>query len=225
MAEIHDKILQQMLGNQKMRGEEPIIEELAHERHGRKAHENMDEIIGQNEMQAMLKLLYSGGNAGMLREFAGTMNPSVAYGSSYETDPGVLAEHNTILDYLRYLEGFGTREGHQSVEEALPRLNAAGLQERPSEPSTLLDYLSGAVSEQGSNNRYMHGIDERELNKRMAQIKKYPSKVDKTGIERYTIPLLVEDSWPPEYEKQTRSMEHWIQDYPILESRSSINNP
>ena len=71
----------------------------------------------------------------------------------------------------------------------------------------------------------MYGIDRRELDRRMGEVESYPSYVDNKGVKRYTIPLLVEDSWPPEYEEQTRSMEHWIQDYPMWINRSSINNP
>ena len=105
-------------------------------------------------------------------------------GQSYESDPDILGEH-----------------------------------------TTLLNYLAGAVSKPGSKDRYMHGIDGRELEKRMAEIESYSSKVDDSGTKRYTIPLLVPGSYPPKYEHESRSMQHWIEDYPLWINRSSINNP
>ena len=105
-------------------------------------------------------------------------------GQSYESDPGILSEH-----------------------------------------TTLLNYLAGAVSKPGSKDRYMHGIDGRELEKRMAEIESYSSKVDDSGTKRYTIPLLDPRSYPPKYEHESRSMQHWLEDYPEWINRSSINNP
>jgi len=94
-----------------------------------------------------------------------------------------------------------------------------------SEQETLLNYLAGAVSEEGTKNRYMYGIDNKELENRMSQIKSYPSTVDLAGVERFTIPLMVPGSFPPKYERESRSMQHWIEDYPEWINRSSINNP
>ena len=59
----------------------------------------------------------------------------------------------------------------------------------------------------------------------MAEIESYSSKVDDSGTKRYTIPLLDPRSYPPKYEHESRSMQHWLEDYPEWINRSSINNP
>tara|TARA_R100000329_G_C7565409_1_gene200028 strand:- start:115 stop:768 length:654 start_codon:yes stop_codon:yes gene_type:complete len=125
-----------------------------------------------------------------------------------------LINNNTIKDFL--IEAANNNTLGQSYESDPNIL---------SEQTTLLNYLAGAVSEEGTKNRYMYGIDDKELENRMSQIKSYPSTVDSAGVERFTIPLMVPGSFPPKYERESRSMQHWIEDYPEWINRSSINNP
>ena len=132
-------------------------------------------------------------------------------------------------EYLRrYPEAMLLRGGEPKAHEQIDAIIGHSYESDPDilgEHTTLLNYLAGAVSKPGSKDRYMHGIDGRELEKRMAEIESYSSKVDDSGTKRYTIPLLVPGSYPPKYEHESRSMQHWIEDYPLWINRSSINNP
>ena len=120
-----------------------------------KAHEQMDALIGQNEIQNLLA------------------------GSTYESDPGILSEH-----------------------------------------TSLLNYLSGAVSEEGQQ-QYAYGIDEAGLQERMANIAKFPS-FESRGVKRFTAPIMQDDG---SVIKESRSMEHWLQDYDYLFNRTALSKP
>ena len=138
-----------------------------------------------------------------------------------------MADKNNILeDLLMALmpAGVASPKAHDQIDAVIGQ----SYESDPnilSEQATLLNYLAGAVSEEGTKNRYMYGIDDKELENRMSQIKSYPSTVDSAGVERFTIPLMVPGSFPPKYERESRSMQHWIEDYPEWINRSSINNP
>jgi hypothetical protein len=138
-----------------------------------------------------------------------------------------MADKNNILEDLLMAimpAGVASPKAHEQIDaiigqsyESDPKILG--------EHATLLNYLAGAVSEEGTKNRYMHGIDEKELEKRMSEVRGYPSRVDSSGVERFTIPLMVPRSYPPQYEHESRSMQHWLEDYPLWINRSSINNP
>ena len=138
-----------------------------------------------------------------------------------------MADKNNILeDLLMALmpAGVASPKAHDQIDAVIGQ----SYESDPnilSEQATLLNYLAGAVSEEVTKNRYMYGIDDKELENRMSQIKSYPSTVDSAGVERFTIPLMVSGSFPPKYERESRSMQHWIEDYPEWINRSSINNP
>ena len=62
----------------------------------------------------------------------------------------------------------------------------------------------------------------RQANPHRAKLAKFPSFVGDKGITRYTVPITTPGSYPPEVTQESRSMEHWLQDYPYLEERTSL---
>ena len=72
-----------------------------------------------------------------------------------------------------------------------------------------------------SKERYMHGINESELKERKTNIKKFPS-FESRGVKRFTAPIMQDDG---SVIKESRSMEHWLQDYDYLFNRTALSKP
>ena len=142
---------------------------------GPKAHEQMDALIGQNEIQEMLKQISP--QESNWEESMMSIDSNLNAGSSYETDPEILGKHSTLLDYLSSLA--------------------------ISDPNAQL----GAITP--------------ELEAKMANIAKFPSSESK-GVMRYTAPITQDNG---SIRKESRSMQHWLQDYDYLYNRTALSKP
>lgn len=147
-------------------------------------------------LQRLIKLLQD--------EVTRTGDPSPFHGESlYQGERGTTSAHENMDSIIEEYE-------HSSILSELMQTMGVG---------GLTGEILGPM--QGDEQSILGGLTGEmtpSLEERKANIKKFPS-FESRGVERFTVPITKDDGSVIE---ESRSMQHWLQDYPYLEKRTSL---